>query len=412
MHAGQLSEPTQTHELGEFRPDQDCLFVSGPSCLISRGVARRFTLPINDNAALTSRLKQQLDEHAARTGGQAIAFGVVPFCKQQQAQFIIPEQVSTLDKQLFAQCLSAQQAGAQTPNRLQSVHYKQDRAHFEQTVRDAKELFADGQLDKIVLSKQVELHFEQPLDQVGVLSQLLAQSPSGYHFSIPAQLHDAHAEQHNGVLMGVSPELLLRKTNEQIFSNPLAGSIPRDPCPSVEAQRRATLFASKKDRFEHAVVLQDMAQILGPLCNQLHIPEQPDLLSTATMWHLSTVIEGTLKAPEQSAIALANRLHPTPALCGKPTALAYQHIDALEGHGRGLFSGIVGWCDNQGNGEWVVVIRCGYLQANLATLFAGAGIVAASDPSSEWLETEAKLNTMLNALDVRHAYHLATKHTL
>ncbi|MCG7536993.1 isochorismate synthase [Pseudoalteromonas sp. OOF1S-7] len=412
MHAGQLSEPTQTHELGKFRPEQDCLFVSGSSCLISRGVARRFTLPINDNEVLTSALQQQLDAHAARGNGQTIAFGVVPFCKQQQAQFIVPEQVCTLDKQLFAQCLSAQHQSVQTPNRLKSVQYKQDRAHFEQTVRDAKTLFADGQLDKIVLSKQVELHFEQPLDQVGVLSQLLAQSPSGYHFSIPAQLHDVHTEYNAGVLMGVSPELLLRKTDGQIFSNPLAGSIPRDPCPSVEAQRRATLFASKKDRFEHAVVLQDMAQILGPLCDQLHIPEQPDLLSTATMWHLSTVIEGTLKAPGQSAIALANRLHPTPALCGKPTALAYQHIDALEGHGRGLFSGIVGWCDNQGNGEWVVVIRCGYLQANLATLFAGAGIVAASDPISEWLETEAKLNTMLNALDVRHAYHLETKHTL
>ncbi|QPB84814.1 isochorismate synthase [Pseudoalteromonas rubra] len=412
MHAGQLSEPTQTHQLGEFRPEQDCLFVSGQSCLVSRGMAKRFTLAINDNEALASQLQQQLDAHAASHQDHAIAFGVIPFCKQQQAQFIIPEQVSTLDKQLFAQCLSAQHTSTQTPNRLQSVHYKQDRAHFEQTVRDAKALFADGELDKIVLSKQVELQFEQPLDQVGVLAQLLAQSPSGYHFSIPSQLHDADTEQAAGVLMGVSPELLLRKSDGQIFSNPLAGSIPRDPCPSVEAQRRSTLFASKKDRYEHAVVLQDMAQILGPLCTQLHIPEQPDLLSTATMWHLSTVIEGTLTTPQQPAIALANRLHPTPALCGKPTALAYQHIDTLEGHGRGLFSGIVGWCDNQGNGEWVVVIRCGYLQANLATLFAGAGIVAASDPSSEWLETEAKLNTMLNALDVRHAYHLATKHTL
>ncbi|AZZ99748.1 isochorismate synthase [Pseudoalteromonas sp. R3] len=412
MHAGHLSDVPQALELGEFRPEQDCLFVSGQNCLVSRGVARRFTLPISDTDNLANQLQQALNNAAQTSQSQAIAFGVVPFCKQQQAQFIIPEQVSTLDKHLFAQCLSAQHTCAQTPNRLQSVHYKQDRAHFEQTVRDAKTLFADGELDKIVLSKQVELQFEQPLDQVGVLSQLLAQSPSGYHFSIPSQLHDAHAQCDAGVLMGVSPELLLRKSDGQIFSNPLAGSIPRDPCPSVEAQRRSTLFASKKDRYEHAVVLQDMAQILGPLCSKLHIPEQPDLLSTATMWHLSTVIEGTLTDPRQPAIALANRLHPTPALCGKPTELAYQHIDALEGHGRGLFSGIVGWCDNQGNGEWVVVIRCGYLQANLATLFAGAGIVAASDPSSEWLETEAKLNTMLNALDVRHAYHLATKHTL
>ncbi|MCF6441537.1 isochorismate synthase [Pseudoalteromonas luteoviolacea] len=396
MHAGEISNLAQAQSLGEFHLDQDCLFVSGESCLLGHGIKHRFNLPIANTDYLVNELKAQLQAHQDDSEN-VIAFGVLPFCKYQTAQFIIPKQIAKWDKSVFSQWLNTQTADSNHPeNKLTEIRYLQDRAHFEQTVSEAKHLFDKGLLEKIVLSKQVELGFEHPINGKHVLNQLLTQSQSGYHFAFPTE--------HDSVLMGVSPELLLRKQDETVTSNPLAGSIPRDPCSKVEAQRRSALFNSKKDRYEHAVVIDDMRQLLEPVCDNLSIPAEPSLLHTATMWHLSTVITGHLKDPNTHILDLANQLHPTPALCGKPTKPAYQHILDLEGHGRDLFSGIIGWCDQHGNGEWVVVIRCGELKAHVAKLFAGAGIVAASDPSSEWLETEAKLKTMLNALSVQQAY--------
>jgi len=115
------------------------------------------------------------------------------------------------------------------------------------------------------------------------------------------------------------------------------------------------------------------------------------------MWHLSTALEGQLRDPQTSVLQLACQIHPTPAVCGVPTLLARKLIDLVEPIDRGLFSGMVGWCNSQGNGEWVVTIRCGAVQHDRICLFAGAGIVEASCSDSEWKETQAKLGTMLAA---------------
>ena len=183
-----------------------------------------------------------------------------------------------------------------------------------------------------------------------------------------------------------------------VLSNPLAGSIPRAASAEQEAKHKKALFNSHKDRFEHAVVIEDMEKVLTPFCNTLDVPLEPSLLSTATMWHLSTELKGELQNQHTHILDIANKLHPSPALCGKPTKAAYSHILDLEKHSRDLFSGIIGWCDQHGNGEWVVVIRCAQLEKYQARLFAGAGIVSASEPALEWQETDAKLKTMLNAL--------------
>ena len=126
------------------------------------------------------------------------------------------------------------------------------------------------------------------------------------------------------------------------MSNPLAGSTKRVEDLEIEYKRKQALLASQKDRYEHAVVLDEMSQVLNPWCQQLTIPSTPSLLSTATMWHLSTIIEGQLINPNTHILSLANQLHPTPALCGKPTPSAYPLIKELEGEDRDYFSGIIG----------------------------------------------------------------------
>lgn len=144
-------------------------------------------------------------------------------------------------------------------------------------------------------------------------------------------------------------------------------------------------------------MIEGMRKVLAERSHSLQSPDSPELLSTPTLWHLSTPIKGEARDARENALSLACLLHPTPALCGSPTNIARDLIEQLEPFDRGLFGGIVGWSDDRGNGEWVVTIRCGTVVEDQVRLFAGAGIVPDSSPESEWHETGVKLNTMLRA---------------
>ena len=116
------------------------------------------------------------------------------------------------------------------------------------------------------------------------------------------------------------------------------------------------------------------------------------------MWHLSTEIRGELIDPSISSLALAVALHPTPSVCGSPTALAREAIQEIEPFDRGFYTGLVGWCDASGDGEWIVTIRCAVAENQSLNLYAGAGVVAESSAEAELQETSAKFRTMLHAM--------------
>lgn len=198
--------------------------------------------------------------------------------------------------------------------------------------------------------------------------------------------------------MGASPELLVAKQNQYVFSNPVAGTLARSANALEDQAQAQRLLASAKDQHEHAVVIEAIADLLSPLCDQLNIPKTPSLIKTQTVWHLATQIKGTLKDPDMHVFDLASILHPTPAVCGQPAPLARQLISDLEPFERNLFAGTMGWSDAHGNGAWAVNVRCGRIFEHSARLYAGAGIVEASQPASELNETIAKFKTMLNAL--------------
>lgn len=130
-------------------------------------------------------------------------------------------------------------------------------------------------------------------------------------------------------------------------------------------------------------------------------------MTTPQMWHLGTPIRGELHGHGLSALDLALAVHPTPAICGTPTAAARDHILATE-DARGFYAGAVGWAragDDGGDGEWMVAIRCAEIAGDglTARTWAGGGIVADSDPDAELVETQAKLGTVLRALGVDSA---------
>ncbi|MGH2726117.1 MAG: isochorismate synthase, partial [Actinomycetota bacterium] len=200
-----------------------------------------------------------------------------------------------------------------------------------------------------------------------------------------------------GGLVGASPELLVARSGPQVRASAVAGTLPRAG-PAADARAAARLLGSAKEQAEHAVVVDAVRAALKGICDPLHVAAEPSVLWMRTVLHLATDVRGVLRRPDLGALDLAARLHPTPAVCGAPTDVALGLIRELEPIDRALYAGMVGWTDARGDGQWAVALRCAEVQGRIALLFAGAGIVAASDPEAELVETDAKLSSMLDAL--------------
>lgn len=276
-----------------------------------------------------------------------------------------------------------------------------DERGYADSVRQALKLITDGSLEKIVLARTLEIEVDESIDLDRLLATLVQRNARGFTFSVPLGLGG------NAVFTGASPELLIRKSGPRIETNPLAGSIRRGATPEEDKANAEALLASSKDRREHQIVVADVDRALRPFCRHIDVPEAPSLIKTPTVWHLSTHITGELTDPSTSSLELALALHPTPAVCGHPTDVAFSAIAEIEGYDRGLYAGLVGWSDANGDGEWAVALRCAEIVGNRVRLFAGAGIVEGSDPQAELEETGAKLKTMLDALRIGQSRNAA-----
>jgi isochorismate synthase len=273
--------------------------------------------------------------------------------------------------------------------------------HRARVRRACERLTAAGsKLQKVVLARALRLAADAPLDATAILRRLVEDDPAAYGYLVDLS---AAGEHYAGmILVGASPELLVGRDGDRVTCRPFAGSARRAADPDVDAAAGATLAASAKNRHEHQLVVDAMADALRPLCDQLTYPATPQLSRTTALWHLSTPISGQLRDASTTAIDLALALHPTPAVGGVPADSAAELISELEGD-RGFYAGAVGWCDARGDGRWVVSIRCAQLAADgrSALAHAGGGIVAESDPDDEVAETTTKFVTILTALGVQ-----------
>lgn len=369
------------------------LFSSPHRAIRAFGIGERIALPAcggEDRASpLQTTIRRVLAE--ARRAGQPapVVVGAIPFDTRQPSCLFVPRRHQMLGRDEVA---AGTGEGLREDHRVLGTLSLPEKDGFTQAVSGALTAFAEGTLRKAVLSRILEIELTRPVDVTAVMATLIGQNPHGYHFHVP--LPDG------GTLLGASPELLIRKQGDVIVSNPLAGSAKRSDDPGRDILASRQLLQSSKDNHEHALVIDGVRRLLEPWCRTLKIPTEPMLMHTPTMWHLSTLIEGEAREKEVSVLQLACLLHPTAAVCGAPTAAARALIQSLEPFDRGLFAGIVGWCDADGDGEWAIAIRCGTVNDRWVRLFAGAGIVPASDPASEWAETEAKLGTMLRAFGI------------
>jgi isochorismate synthase len=273
-------------------------------------------------------------------------------------------------------------------------------AGYADAVRRAAALIGSGRLTKVVLARGVEVTGEHPVEVSTLLRRLVAADPSAYAFAVDVSSgHDSATR----TLIGASPELLVSRHGDVVTARPLAGSTARAADPEQDRAAAAGLLASEKDRHEHGLVVAQVAEVLGRFCTDLDVPTEPETTATATIWHLASRISGRVADGGHSALALAEALHPTPAVCGVPLGAARDAIGELEEAPRGYYSGLVGWTDARGDGEWAVTIRSAEVCDRTVTAFAGAGIVAGSDPEAELAETGVKLRTLLRALGVEAA---------
>ncbi|HMD52141.1 MAG TPA: isochorismate synthase, partial [Solirubrobacteraceae bacterium] len=260
--------------------------------------------------------------------------------------------------------------------------------HYEHAVSRASELIAGGELEKIVLAREVQVHAPAPYDPAAVFGVLREEFPSCFVFCVG---------DGDGALVAASPELLVRREGQRVSTIALAGSTRRSADPAVDDHLGEQLLRDRSYREEHAIVARRIARTLRPHSVWVTSAPEPGLVRIANIQHLATPIRAQLTAPVET-LELAGLLHPTPAVGGEPLSRAAPLIPALEGLDRGWYSGPVGWTDAEGDGEFCVALRCALLRGEIARCYAGNGIVRESDPARELAETEIKLQALLPLL--------------
>lgn len=243
-------------------------------------------------------------------------------------------------------------------------------------------------LGKVVLARSVVVRSVEAPDAFDLLHHL----EGSYR-----RCHSFAWSPGRGTFLGASPELLIRLKGGTLTSNPLAGSAPRGEGEDEDRAFAEGLMRSEKDRVEHRLVVDDVADRLRPFATDLSVAGTPSLKRMATVQHLSTLITGSAR-PETHVLDLLGAIHPTPAVGGTPREDAVAFIEKVEVIDRGWYAGGVGWVDGSGEGEFALALRCGLIDGRSARVFAGAGVVADSDPEAELLETRLKLRPLLELL--------------
>jgi isochorismate synthase len=261
---------------------------------------------------------------------------------------------------------------------------------YRRQVELALEAIRGGRLDKVVLAREVHVASSSSIDAVAWLLALRERFPTCTLFAIG---------QGDAVFLGASPERLVRVHGSRVETAALAGTAPRGASRAADRALGAALCDSSKNGAEHDFVVRHIESVLRACCDDVEVAREPTLLRNRTVQHLCTDIRARRRAEAPvSLLDLVGRLHPTPAVGGAPREAALEWLAAHESFDRGWFAGPVGFLQSDGDGEFAVALRSALLRGRHATAWAGAGIVARSDPEAEYTETELKFRAVLGPL--------------
>jgi menaquinone-specific isochorismate synthase len=260
-------------------------------------------------------------------------------------------------------------------------------AEWTGLVAEAVRRIGAGEVEKVVLARDVVVTAGRPVDPRWLLRRLAAQYPGCWTFAVDG-------------LLGATPEMLVRLEKGVASSRVLAGTLRRTGDPNRDRYDGSALAGSVKDLEEHGYGVRSVADALARHCRSVELPEQPFVLALPNVMHLATDVSAVV-ADGSTSLGLLASLHPSAAVCGSPTAGALGVIREIEGLDRGGYAGPVGWMNAAGDGEWGIALRCAQIDPaapERLRLFAGCGIVAGSKPADELAESEAKLVPVRDAL--------------
>jgi salicylate biosynthesis isochorismate synthase/menaquinone-specific isochorismate synthase len=259
---------------------------------------------------------------------------------------------------------------------------------FERAVAEGARSVRAGELDKVVLAREVRVTSGRPFNAGAVFGALRSGYPACYLFCVGTP---------EAAFVGASPELLVRRAGGVVSTVALAGSARRSADPAVDDHLGERLLHSRKDRQEHRIVVGTIERALGRVSVWVAAADEPALVKVANIQHLATPVRAQLADP-MSVVELAGQLHPTAAVGGEPWPAAEPLLRRLERLDRGWYAAPVGWMDAAEDGEACVALRCALLQGATAHCYAGVGVVGDSDPEAELAETEVKLQAIVPAL--------------
>jgi menaquinone-specific isochorismate synthase len=372
--------------------------------LVAWGEAARIELRGPDRFAEASRWWDQLVAHAVvrddvrHPGSGLVAFASFTFDpgSAQASALVVPEVVvgrsagrtwvtAVGDGALPA--LPELSAVGRAPRRPAGVRFADGArtgADWAASVAEAVRRIGRGELEKVVLARDLMATAEEPFDVRWPLARLAERHEAAWTFAVDG-------------LVGATPELLVRLRRGLVTSRVLAGTIRRTGDDAHDLALAASLARSSKDLEEHEYAVRSVADALARHCTSTNVPETPFVLHLPNVMHLATDVTGVV-GDGTSVLGLVEALHPTAAVCGTPTAAALDVIGALEGMDRGRYAGPVGWFGADGDGELGIALRCASVEGSSLRLYAGCGIVAGSDPEAELAEAQAKFVAMRDAL--------------
>ena len=265
-----------------------------------------------------------------------------------------------------------------------------NKERFENNVDIEKEYVSSGDIFQVVLSRKYEFDISGDLLSIYKSLRMINPSPYMYYF----KSNDLN-------IIGASPEMLVRVTDNQIETFPIAGTRPRDG--DVEANKKLTdeLLSDEKERAEHVMLVDLASNDVGQISRfgSVKVPEFMQVHQFSHVQHIVSKVIGELK-DEMDCFEAVRAIFPAGTVSGAPKIRAMEIIQELEKESRGPYAGALGYFSKNMCADFAITIRTLVVKGNKAYIQAGAGIVADSVPEKEWFETEQKAGALIDALKI------------
>ena len=390
-------EPTAGQELFDLMPIGALSFIRHDDGLVGWGEYRRFTASGPNRIAELAELWRtfvaslEIEDQVNLSGSGPVAFGSIAFADESEATsvLVVPKVViGRRDERYWLTSIDGAELPTVSPAPINdSVSFgpaEVTRARFAEMVDAAVGKIKAGELEKVVLARDLVAKLPDDFDLRPVLRKLSNTYPSCWIYQVDG-------------MFGASPELLVRVSHGQVSARVLAGTAARGTDPSVDQAIAAALAESHKNVEEHRFAVQSLVAALEPYCDHVDADPKPFSLPLPNLWHLASDVHAVLNS-SSSSLDLASALHPTAAVAGTPRESAQKLIAELEPFDRGRYAGPIGWIGADGDGEWVIALRGAQVQGKTIRAFAGCGVVAESEGESEATETDLKFQPIIGAL--------------